>query len=100
MRALVVLNPRSGGLTIRQGRTVPLHGQERRANGTVAACIHRSLDPERDFVLARLKSVELSAHCQRLRVALDGEPLTFYTLLRYHVRPRALHVFVPEPTAS
>lgn len=59
-----------------------------------------SPEPERDFVLARLKSVEILARRQRSRVALDGEPLIFYTLLRCHIRPRALRVFVPEPTAS
>ena len=31
------------------------------------------LEPERDFVLARLKSIEISAPRRRLRVAIDGE---------------------------
>ena len=58
------------------------------------------LEPDRDFALARLKSVEISARRRRLRVALDGESLVFRTPLRYRIRPRALRVIVPEPAVS
>jgi diacylglycerol kinase family enzyme len=57
------------------------------------------LEPDRDFVLARLNSVEISARRRRLRVALDGESLVFHTPLRYRIRSRALRVILPEPAA-
>jgi diacylglycerol kinase family enzyme len=55
------------------------------------------LEPERDFVLAQLKSVDISAHRRRLRVALDGESLILRPPLHYRIRPRALRVIVPGP---
>jgi diacylglycerol kinase family enzyme len=58
------------------------------------------LEPDRDFVLAQLKSVDISAHRRRLRVALDGESLMLRPPLHYRIRPRALRVIVPEPTYS
>jgi diacylglycerol kinase family enzyme len=58
------------------------------------------LEPERDFVLAQLKSVVISAHRRRLRVALDGESLMLRPPLHYRIRPRALRVIVPGPASS
>jgi diacylglycerol kinase family enzyme len=58
------------------------------------------LEPERDFVLARLKSVDISTHRRRLRVALDGESFELHPPLRYRIRPRALRVIVAEPRLS
>jgi diacylglycerol kinase family enzyme len=58
------------------------------------------LEPDRDFVLARLKSVDISAHRRRLRVALDGESLMLRPPLHYRIRPRALRVIVAEPGLS
>jgi diacylglycerol kinase family enzyme len=55
------------------------------------------LEPDRDFVLAQLKSVDISAHRRRLRVALDGESLLLRPPLHYRIRPRALRVIVPGP---
>ena len=55
------------------------------------------LESERDFVLARLKSVEILAPRGRLRVALDGESLVLRTPLHYRIRPRALRVIFPGP---
>jgi diacylglycerol kinase family enzyme len=53
------------------------------------------LEPGRDFVLARLKSVDISAHRRGLSVALDGEALMLRPPLHYRIRPRALRVIVP-----
>jgi diacylglycerol kinase family enzyme len=58
------------------------------------------LEPERDFTLARLERVEITAHRYRLRVALDGESLILRPPLRYRLRPRALGVIVPEAALS
>jgi diacylglycerol kinase family enzyme len=57
------------------------------------------LEPDRDFVLERLKSVDIPAH-RRLRVALDGESLKLRPPLHYRIRPRALRVIVAEPGLS
>ncbi len=58
------------------------------------------LEPNRDFALARLTSVDITAHRRRLRVALDGESLVLRTPLHYCIRPRALRVIVPKPAGS
>jgi diacylglycerol kinase family enzyme len=58
------------------------------------------LEPDRDFGLARLKSVDISTHRRRLRVALDGESFKLHPPLRYRIRPRALRVIVAEPGLS
>jgi diacylglycerol kinase family enzyme len=58
------------------------------------------LEPDHDFVLARLKSVDISAHRRRLRVALDGESLILRPPLHYRIRPRALRVIVAAPALS
>ena len=58
------------------------------------------LEPDRDFALTRLKSVDIPAQRRRLRVALDGESLVLRTPLHYCIQPRALRVIVPEPAAS
>jgi diacylglycerol kinase family enzyme len=58
------------------------------------------LQPDRDFVLAQLKSVDISAHRRRLRVALDGESLMSRPPLHYRIRPCALRVIVPGPALS
>ncbi len=65
----------------------------------VRALIGR-LEPARDFTLTRLETLEVSSRRHRLRVSRDGESLIMETPLRYRVRPRALRVIVPEPTAS
>ncbi len=57
------------------------------------------LEPERDFILARLDSVDIAAHRRRLRVALDGESLVLRPPLHYRIRPHALRVLLPEPAA-
>jgi diacylglycerol kinase family enzyme len=58
------------------------------------------LEPARDFSLTRVQTIEVSSRRHRLRVSLDGESLVMKTPLRYRIRPRALRVIVPEPTAS
>lgn len=58
------------------------------------------LDPDRDFILARLKAVDISAHRRRLRVALDGESLMLRPPLHYRIRPHALRVIIAEPGTS
>jgi diacylglycerol kinase family enzyme len=58
------------------------------------------LEPQRDFLLTRLKSVEIFSRRRRLRVALDGESWFFDTPLHYRIRPRALRVIIPEPGSS
>ncbi len=58
------------------------------------------LKPDRDFLLAQLNSVDISAHRRRLRVALDGETLMLRPPLHYRIRRRALRVIVPEPALS
>jgi diacylglycerol kinase family enzyme len=57
------------------------------------------LEPDRDFTLRRLDTVEVSSRRHRLPVALDGEVLIMETPLRYRIRPRALRVIVPAPVA-
>jgi diacylglycerol kinase family enzyme len=57
------------------------------------------LEPARDFTLTRLEAVQVSSRRYRLQVALDGESVTIETPLHYRIRPRALRVIVPEPTA-
>jgi diacylglycerol kinase family enzyme len=58
------------------------------------------LEPDRDFALARLRSVDITARRRRLRVALDGESLVFRAPLHYRIRPRTLRVIVPAPAVS
>jgi diacylglycerol kinase family enzyme len=56
------------------------------------------LQPDRDFTLARLRTVEILAHRRRMCVALDGEALILRPPLRYRLRRHALRVIVPEPS--
>ena len=58
------------------------------------------LEPDCDFVLARLKSVVISLHRRRLCVAFDREFLIFQPPLHYRIRPRAIRVIIPEPALS
>jgi diacylglycerol kinase family enzyme len=54
------------------------------------------LEPDRDFSLTKAETIDIAAHGDRLRVALDGETLIMQPPLRCRVRPRALRVIAPE----
>jgi diacylglycerol kinase family enzyme len=58
------------------------------------------LEPDCDFVQARLKSVVISLHRRRLCVALDREFLILQPPLHYRIRPRAIRVIISEPALS
>lgn len=53
------------------------------------------LAQERDFDVLRARTVEISTHDKRVRVATDGEVTIMASPLRYRIRPGALNVIVP-----
>ena len=61
-------------------------------------CLIGMTDPEKDLRLLHGPSAEIGANTRDLDVAMDGEVVRLRAPLHYRIRPRALRVFVPEPT--
>ncbi len=58
------------------------------------------LDQQRDFIsVTGVREAEIHSPRAALSVAADGETLHLEPPLHYRVRPRALHLLVPQPTA-
>jgi len=58
------------------------------------------LEQGRDFRSVMLPEVEIRTRRRSLRVSLDGEVVRMASPLRYSIRPRALRVLTPMPSAA